>query len=184
MTGGEKFSFGDDFCSCWHVWGLCIASAGSLMASTTQMMMAMYAFNSGMSSLKQSRAEDRQLLEGNQFKLIPSQSFDLAFKTSLNETDLQFEPGSGAEPLRVRSWIRLPVLFTVVLGIASGPVLAQNPPQKSPENSRAFFGKRPVGEAKDYAQSSNLLRNILQMCLRPVARCLLLNIDVRTHQKS
>jgi hypothetical protein len=80
MTGGEKFSLGMSFAAAGMSGASAIASAGSLMASTTQMMMAMYAFNSGMSSLKQSRAEDRQLLEGNQFKLIPSQSFDLAFK--------------------------------------------------------------------------------------------------------
>jgi len=80
MTGGEKFSLGMTFAAAGMSGASAIASAGSLMASTTQMMMAMYAFNSGMSSLKQSRAEDRQLLEGNQFKLIPSQSFDLAFK--------------------------------------------------------------------------------------------------------
>jgi tetratricopeptide (TPR) repeat protein len=80
MTGGEKFSLGMTFAAAGMSGASAITSAGSLMASTTQMMMAMYAFNSGMSSLKQSRAEDRQVLEGNQFKLIPSQSFDLAFK--------------------------------------------------------------------------------------------------------
>jgi hypothetical protein len=80
MTGGEKFSLGMTFAAAGMSGASAIASAGSLMASTTQIMMAMYAFNSGMSSLKQSRAADRQLLEGNQFKLIPSQSFDLAFK--------------------------------------------------------------------------------------------------------
>lgn len=80
MTGGEKFSLGMSFAAAGMSGYSAIASGGYLMASTTQMMLAMYAFNSGMSSLKQSRAEDRQVLEGNQFKLIPSQSFDLAFK--------------------------------------------------------------------------------------------------------
>jgi tetratricopeptide (TPR) repeat protein len=80
MTGGEKFSIGMSFAAAGMSGYSAIASGGLLMASTTQMMMAMYAFNSGMNTLRQSRAEDRQLLEGNQFKLIPSQSFDLAFK--------------------------------------------------------------------------------------------------------
>jgi tetratricopeptide (TPR) repeat protein len=80
MTGGEKFSLGMSFAAAGMSGYSAIASGGYLMASTTQMMLAMYSFNAGMSSLKESRAEDRQILEGNQFKLIPSQSFDLAFK--------------------------------------------------------------------------------------------------------
>jgi tetratricopeptide (TPR) repeat protein len=80
MTGGEKFNMGMTFAAAGMSGYSAVASGGLLMASTTQMMMAMYAFNSGMNTLKQNRAGDRQLLEGNQFKLIPSQSFDLAFK--------------------------------------------------------------------------------------------------------
>jgi len=85
-----------------------------------------------------------------------------------------------------RSWIRLPVLFTVVLGIASGPVLAQNPPQKSPGELKSLFRQAvQLERQKDYAQSSNLLKEYLaNVPTDQLARCLLLNIDVRTHQKS
>ena len=81
MTGGEKFNVGLTFAAAGMSGYAAIAASGSmLMASTAQMMIAMYDLNAGMTALKQSRAEDRGLLEGNQFKLIPSQSFDLTFK--------------------------------------------------------------------------------------------------------
>jgi tetratricopeptide (TPR) repeat protein len=80
MTGGEKFNLGMSFAAAGMSGYSAIASGGFLMASTTQMMLAMYALNSAMSTLQENRGEQRQLLEGNQFKLIPSQSFELAFK--------------------------------------------------------------------------------------------------------
>jgi tetratricopeptide (TPR) repeat protein len=80
MTGGEKFSLGMSFAAAGMSGYSAIASGGLLMASTTQMMIAMYAFNSAVGTLQENRAEQRQLLAGNQFKLIPSQSFELAFK--------------------------------------------------------------------------------------------------------
>jgi hypothetical protein len=40
----------------------------------------MYAMNSAMTTLRKSRADQRELIQGNDFKVIPSQSFDLAFR--------------------------------------------------------------------------------------------------------
>jgi tetratricopeptide (TPR) repeat protein len=78
MSGGEKFSLGMSFAAAGMGGYSAFAGGGYMM--TTRLMFSMYAMNSAMSTLRRSRADQRQLIEGNDFKVIPSQSFDLAFK--------------------------------------------------------------------------------------------------------
>jgi tetratricopeptide (TPR) repeat protein len=78
MTGGEKFSLGMTFAAAGMGGYSAFAGGGFMM--TTNLMLSMHALNSAMSTLRQNRADQRALIQGNEFKIIPSQSFDLAFK--------------------------------------------------------------------------------------------------------
>jgi tetratricopeptide (TPR) repeat protein len=79
MTGGEKFSLGMSFAAAGMGGYAAFAGAGGYLM-TTRLMYSMSALNSAMSTLRRSREDQRQLIEGSDFKIIPSQSFDLAFK--------------------------------------------------------------------------------------------------------
>jgi hypothetical protein len=79
MTGGEKFSLGMSFAAAGMGGYAAFAGAGGYLM-TTRLMYSMSALNSAMSTLRRSREDQRQLIQGNDFKIIPSQSFDLAFK--------------------------------------------------------------------------------------------------------
>jgi tetratricopeptide (TPR) repeat protein len=78
MSGGEKFSLGMNIAAAGMGGYSAFAGGGAMM--TTRLMVSMYAMNSAMSALRKSRADQRQLIEGNDFRIIPSQSFDLAFR--------------------------------------------------------------------------------------------------------
>jgi tetratricopeptide (TPR) repeat protein len=78
MTGGEKFSLGMTFAAAGMGGYAAFAGGGYMM--TARLMFSMYAMNSAMTTLRKSRADQRELIQGNDFKVIPSQSFDLAFR--------------------------------------------------------------------------------------------------------
>jgi tetratricopeptide (TPR) repeat protein len=78
LTGGEKFQIGMSFGAAGMGGYAAFAGSSSLMA--VQLMASMYALNSAMAQLRRSRIDQRLLVEGNDFKIVPSQSFDLAFK--------------------------------------------------------------------------------------------------------
>jgi tetratricopeptide (TPR) repeat protein len=79
MTGGEKFAIGMTFAAA-GMGGYAAFAGGGAFMMTTQLMVSMYAVNSALNTLRANRAEQAQLIEGNDFKIIPSQSFDLAFR--------------------------------------------------------------------------------------------------------
>jgi hypothetical protein len=83
MTGGEKFALGMSFAAAGMGAYSALAGSSYLIGSTTRMMFAVYALNSGLNTLQRSRADQSRLIEGSSFKIIPSQSFDLAFKEKL-----------------------------------------------------------------------------------------------------
>lgn len=78
MTGGEKFSLGMSIAAAGMGGYSALAGSGSLMA--TRLMSSVYALNSAMTTLQRVRADQLHLIEGNDFKIIPSQSFDLSFR--------------------------------------------------------------------------------------------------------
>jgi tetratricopeptide (TPR) repeat protein len=78
MTGGEKFSLGMSLAAAGMGGYSALATGGMMMSS--QLMYSMAALNNAMGTLRQNRVEQRQLIEGNDFKIIPSQSFDLAYR--------------------------------------------------------------------------------------------------------
>jgi tetratricopeptide (TPR) repeat protein len=79
MTGGEKFALGMTFAAA-GMGGYAAFAGGSAYMMTTQLMFSMYAVNSALNTLRANRADQAQLIQGNDFKIIPSQSFDLAFR--------------------------------------------------------------------------------------------------------
>ena len=168
MTGGEKFSLGMSFAAAGMSGYSAIASGGLLMASTTQMMIAMYAFNSAMGTLQENRAEQRQLLAGNQFKLIPSQSFELASRTSSNEKDIRSidseAPGSG-QTHTVRQGICHPCCRTK-FGRLPGAECQVSRPGPQPARRDLFVRAVQLEKQKDYAPAGDILNEYLCRGLR------------------
>jgi hypothetical protein len=89
-------------------------------------------------------------------------------------------------PINFRRWITLTALFMFVFGISSGRVLAQAAPRKSAGELKSLFRQAvQLEKQRDYVQSSTLLGEYLADApTDQLARCLLLNIEVRTHEKS
>jgi hypothetical protein len=77
-------------------------------------------------------------------------------------------------------------LFAFVFGITSGRIVAQTQRPKSAEELKGQFRQAvQLQRQKDYVQSSKLLKEYLADAPSDqLARCLLLNIEVRTHEKS
>lgn len=94
--------------------------------------------------------------------------------------------GAAGAP-RFQRWMALPAaLLTFVFGITNCRMAGQTPRPKPAEELKGLFRQAvQLQRQKDYAQSSKLLKEYLADAPSDqLARCLLLNIEVRTHEKS